>query len=67
MTHMAVLACVLILGGCRAGQWRYVEEDVAPIVRTCKGGTINTERRVIASTIDGRIRNTTTRVDACLD
>jgi hypothetical protein len=60
-----ILLVLVLLTDCR-GHMAWVEEQ--PIVnRVCKGGTINTERRIVASTIDGRIRNTTTRVDACLD
>jgi hypothetical protein len=60
-----VLLIGLVMTGCR-GRW--VEDDVAVIAPSCRGGKINTERRVTdTSPITGRIRTTTLRTDACLD
>ena len=57
-----VLLCVL-LGGCRFTGGRWVEDDV----KRCRGGVINTEKRITDTFINGRVRNTTVRTDACLD
>lgn len=71
MTRLtAVLLIALLVTGCRGGgRWAWVEDEVAPAPAParCRGGTVNTERRVTDVTISGRTRNTTTRTDACLD
>jgi PBP1b-binding outer membrane lipoprotein LpoB len=59
-----VLLAGLLLTGCRGGRW--VEDVEVPVVK-CRGGTVNTERRVTDVTVLGRTRTTTTRTDACLD
>jgi hypothetical protein len=67
MRVVVVLACILSIAGCRSGRMAWVEDVPVVAEKTCRGGTINTERRVVSSTIVGTVRNTTTRVDACLD
>jgi hypothetical protein len=54
----------LVASGCRftGGRWVVDEE-----VRKCRGGVINTEKRITDTFINGRVRNTTIRTDACLD
>jgi hypothetical protein len=59
-----VLLTGLLMTGCRAGRW--VEDVEVPVVK-CRGGTVNTERRVTDITVLGRTRTTTTRTDACID
>lgn len=75
MTKLAALLLIgLAMTGCRNnGRWAWVEDEpvVAPIVAPaparCKGGTVNTERRVTDVNVLGRTRSTTYRTDACLD
>jgi len=64
--RITVYACILgiLLGGCRVTGGRWVVEDVE---RKCRGGVINTEKRITDTFIGGRVRNTTIRTDACLD
>lgn len=54
----------LVTSGCRltGGRW-VVDEDP----KRCRGGVINTEKRITDTFITGRVRNTTIRTDACLD
>jgi hypothetical protein len=67
---MRTIATLLLIGllvsGCRVtgGQWTFVEDEVA---RRCRGGVINTEKRITNTFINGRVQNTTIRTDACLD
>jgi hypothetical protein len=65
MRAIVMLALVaLTASGCRftGGRW-VVDEDV----KRCRGGVINTEKRITDTFINGRVRNTTIRTDACLD
>ena len=65
-----LLMIILTMAGCNRGRWAWVEEEpavVAPVAEKCRGGTVNTERRVTDVTVLGRTRNTITRTDACLD
>jgi len=59
-----VLAACLLLSGCQITGGRWVVDDVS---RKCRGGVINTEKRITDTYITGRVRNTTIRTDACLD
>ena len=67
---MKAIAALLLIGlvasGCRVtgGRWTFVEEEA---VRRCRGGVINTEKRITNTFINGRVQNTTIRTDACLD
>jgi len=59
-----VVVLAMLMAGCRTGRWAWVEETT-PI--KCRGGTINTERRVTDVGVYGRTRTTTYRTDACID
>jgi hypothetical protein len=64
MRAIVMLALIaLAASGCRFTGGRWVEDDV----RRCRGGVINTEKRITDTFINGRVRNTTIRTDACLD
>lgn len=64
MRAIVMLALVaLTASGCRFTGGRWVEDDA----RRCRGGVINTEKRITDTFINGRVRNTTIRTDACLD
>jgi hypothetical protein len=69
MKFAVVLSIVLMMTGCGRGRWAWVDEEpvIAPVVAKCRGGTVNTERRVTDVTVLGRTRNTVTRTDACID
>jgi len=64
MRTAAVILCILVLCGCRVTGGRWVDDVEVP---KCRGGVINTEKRVTDTWIGGRVRNTTVRTDACLD
>ena len=68
MTRL-VMVLLITLGvmGCRGGRLAWVEEEAAPVAARCRGGTVNTERRVTDVSVLGRTRSTTYRTDACLD
>ena len=65
MRTCAVLAMLMLATGCRHGRWVWQEE--LPVAAECRGGRINTEKRVTDVLVAGRTRNTVTRTDACLD
>lgn len=64
MRIVVVLLIALTAASCRftGGRWVVDEE-----VKRCRGGVINTEKRITDTFINGRVRNTTIRTDACLD
>jgi hypothetical protein len=64
MIKALLFVVLLFAGGCRLQGGRWVVDDVE---RRCKGGVINTEKRITDTFIGGRVRNTTIRTDACLD
>lgn len=61
--RVVVVLALVALTGCRFTGGRWVEDDA----RRCRGGVINTEKRITDTFITGRVRNTTIRTDACLD
>jgi len=63
MRVVVCILCILLFSGCRVTGGRWVEDDV----KRCRGGVINTEKRITDTFIGGRVRNTTIRTDACLD
>jgi hypothetical protein len=70
MTRLAaVVVIAMLMVSCRSGRLAWVDEEpiVAPVVAKCRGGTVNTERRVTDVNVLGRTRSTTYRTDACLD
>jgi hypothetical protein len=70
MRLAAVVVLAMLMVSCRSGRWSWVDDEVpvaAPIVAKCRGGTVNTERRVTDVSVLGRTRSTTYRTDACLD
>lgn len=64
MRVVVLLAVLLATVGCRVTGGRWVVEDDP---KRCRGGVINTEKRITDTFITGRVRNTTIRTDACLD
>jgi len=64
-----VIVLAMLMASCRSGRWAWVEDEPppVPIVAKCRGGTINTERRITDVGIAGRTRTTTLRTDACID
>jgi len=63
MRIVMLLAALLATAGCRVTGGRWVEDDV----KRCRGGVINTEKRITDTFVMGRVRNTVIRTDACLD
>jgi len=63
MRAVVVILCILT-SGCQVTGGRWVVDAPA---QKCKGGVINTERRVTDTWVGGRVRNTVIRTDACLD
>jgi len=63
-TTFALIVALLLTTGCRITGGRWMPDEVE---RRCKGGVINTEKRMTDTFINGRVRNTTIRTDACLD
>jgi len=53
----------LLVSGCQVVGGRWVVDDKV----RCRGGVINSEKRITDTFINGRVRNTTIRTDACLD
>ena len=64
MRVMYACACVFVLGGCQLVGGRWVVDEPA---RVCRGGVINSEKRITDTFVAGRVRNTVIRTDACLD
>ena len=62
--HIAAIVFVLLLAGCRGGQWVYQEQAFE---RPCPGGKVVQEKRISDVLVTGRTRNTVIRTDACLD
>ena len=62
MTGMSLLiVAVLLLPGCRVTGGRWVVEE------RCPGGVVNTEKRTVDTWVGGRVRNTVTRTDSCMN